>query len=62
MTQPTVLILTEDDSDIPWLEDLARGIALTLSRGADSHRAAGDHETANTLDQAAIRFDPLKVN
>lgn len=59
---PAVYFLCDDDSDLPWMQDLARGIAQTLSRGADSHRAAGDHETADRFDAASLRFCPALRN
>lgn len=62
MTQRAVYFLADDEADIPDLEAIARGIAQTLSRGADSHRAAGDHETADVLDAAAVRFNPAMVH
>lgn len=62
MTRPAVIFLTEDESDLPWMQDLARNVARHLSSGADLHRAAGDHETADALDQAALRFHPALRN
>lgn len=62
MTRPAVYLLSEDPDDLCWVDDLRRGLAQRLSRGADGHRAAGRHELADTLDAAALRFDPALVN
>lgn len=62
MPRPAVYLLIDDPADLPWMEEMRRGIAQTLSRGADGHRAAGRAELADTLDAAALRFDPILKN
>lgn len=58
----TIFLLAEDPDDLSWMDDLRRGLAQRLSRGADDHRAAGRTELADTLDAAALRFDPHLSN
>lgn len=62
MTRPAVFLLVEDPDDLCWMDEMRRNLAKHLSRGADGHRAAGRTELADTLDAAALRFDPHLSN